>query len=45
MKSSGFDTENLESKGVAKGYYYSDSLKDFIKMPVYLFKSTAAFVS
>ena len=40
MKSSGFDTENLESKGVAKGYYYSDSLKDFIKTPV--FKSNAA---
>ena len=40
MKSTGFDTENLESKGVAKGYYYSDSAKDVIKTPV--FKSNAA---
>jgi len=40
MTNSGFDTENLQSNVLAKGYYYNDSLNDFIKTPV--FKSNSA---
>lgn len=40
MKSTGFDTEKLADNVLAKGYYYNDSSKDFIKTPV--FKSNAA---
>ena len=40
MESTGFDTENLGNNILAKGYYYNDSIKDFIPTPV--FKSNSA---
>jgi len=40
MKNTGFDSENMQDKNLAKGYYYNDSLKDFVKTPA--FKSNAA---
>jgi CubicO group peptidase (beta-lactamase class C family) len=40
MDNTGFDTENPENTKLAKGYYYADSLKNFVETPV--FKSNAA---
>jgi CubicO group peptidase (beta-lactamase class C family) len=35
MGSTGFDTENAGKNDMAKGYFYNDSLRDFIETPVY----------
>jgi CubicO group peptidase (beta-lactamase class C family) len=40
MNSTGFDTESFGNNNLAKGYYYNDSIKDFIKTPA--FKSNSA---
>jgi CubicO group peptidase (beta-lactamase class C family) len=40
MSNSGFGTESFGKNILAKGYYYNDSIKDFIKTPV--FKSNSA---
>jgi CubicO group peptidase (beta-lactamase class C family) len=40
MNSTGFDTENLQNTKLAKGYYYNDSTRAFVRTPT--FKSNAA---
>jgi len=35
MSNSGFGTESFDKNILAKGYYYNDSVKDFIKTPVF----------
>ena len=35
MNNTGFGTEGFGKNGLAKGYYYNDSLKDFIQTPVF----------
>ena len=40
MNNSGFGTESSGNNVIAKGYYYNDSAKDFIKTPV--FKANSA---
>jgi len=39
MKNTGFDTETSVRGSLAKGYYYNDSLKNFIKTPVFISNS------